>query len=73
MCRDQVESGKANEETLAKEIGKLNLVLEKKDQDKDKVVNRLKKEFQEKEEDWKNKIKELEKVFETLQETNSLI
>ena len=73
MCRDQVESGKANEQTLAKEIGKLNLVLEKKDLDKDKVVNRLKKEFQEKEEDWKNKIKELEKVFETLQETNSLI
>jgi len=73
MSRDQVESGKANEQTLAKEIGKLNLVLEKKDLDKDKVVNRLKKEFQEKEEDWKNKIKELEKVFETLQETNSLI
>ncbi|XP_023331360.1 citron Rho-interacting kinase, partial [Eurytemora carolleeae] len=65
--RDQVESGKANEQTLTKEIGKLNLVLEKKDLDKDKVVNRLKKEFQEKEEDWKNKIKELEKVFETLQ------
>lgn len=73
MSRDQVESGKANEQTLAKEIGKLNLVLEKKDLDKDKVVNRLKKEFQEKEEDWKNKIKELEKVFDTLQETNSLI
>ena len=72
ISRDQVESGMAKEQTLAKEVGKLNRELEMKDLDKEKVVRRLNKEFQEKEEDWKNKIKGLEKVFETLQETKSL-
>ena len=72
ISRDQAESLKSKEQTLVKEVGKLNQELEKKDLDKEKVVRRLKKEFQEKEEDWKNKIKGLEEVFETLQVTKSL-